>query len=62
MVILGNFSLHFFVDTEKDSTHRLYLDKQGFSGVLLMNLLKFLDTINHEIVIAKLKLVIDIVK
>ena len=50
------------MDTEKDSIHRLYLDKQGFSGVLLMNLLKFFDTINHELVIAKLKLVIVIVK
>ena len=33
---------------------RLCLDKQGFAGALLMDLLKAFDTINHELLIAKL--------
>ena len=33
---------------------RLCLDKQGFAGALLMDLSKTFDTINHELVIAKL--------
>ena len=34
---------------------RLCLDKHGFAGYLLMDLSKVLDTINHELHIAKLQ-------
>ena len=30
------------------------LDKKGFAGVILMDLSKAFDTINHELLIAKL--------
>ena len=33
---------------------RLCLDKQGFTGALLMDLSKAFDTINHEILVAQL--------
>ena len=33
---------------------RLYLEKQGFAGALLMNLSKAFDIVNHELLIAKL--------
>ena len=34
---------------------RLCTEKQGFTGVLLMNLSKVFDAINHKLVIAKLQ-------
>ena len=47
------FSARYALLSLKESW-RLCIDKQGFVGVLLMDLSKTFDTINHELLIAKL--------
>ena len=58
MNISVSFCLHFYVVIEQGLVHKLLdktmFDNKGYAGAVLMNLSKAFDTINYELLTAKL--------